>query len=87
MRLRAARHRFTGRVVSPAVGCVADVRVTIWKKLPGRDRKLVVVTSRPTGKYATKAPRKPGRYYARVGSPEEPLCAGDKSRIVRVRRH
>lgn len=87
MRLKTKRHRFAGKVESPAVGCVADVNVTIWKKLPGRDRKLLVVTSLRTGKFATKAPRRPGRFYARVGSAAEPLCAADKSRVVRVRRH
>ena len=86
LRHKAARHRFVGTIESPAVGCRAGVEVTIWRKRSGADRKLVVVTTRPTGTYRTKAPRRAGRYYASVGSPAQPLCGDATSRVVRVTR-
>ena len=51
------RHRLVGTVESAAVGCRSDVPVTIWRKRSGEDRKLIVVTTRATGKFRTKAPR------------------------------
>ena len=86
LRHRAGRHRLVGKVESVAVGCQRGVPVTIWLKRSGADRKLLVVTTRSTGVFRTKAPRRPGRYYASVGSADEPLCAGDRSRTVKVRR-
>jgi hypothetical protein len=86
LRHRASRHRLVGKVESVAVGCQRGVPVSIWLKRSGADRKLLIVTTRSTGVFRTKAPRRPGRYYASVGSAAEPLCAGDRSRTVRVRR-
>ncbi len=86
LRHRAERHRFQGRVASVADGCRSSVPVTIWRKRSGADRKLVVVTSRGSGAFRTRAPRAAGRYYATVGSAAEPLCGTDRSRVVRVRR-
>ena len=86
LRHRTRRHRLTGTVDSVAVGCRAGIEVTIWRKKSGDDRKLVVVTTRPTGKFRTKAPRRAGRYYATVGSPTQPLCGGATSRVVRIKR-
>ncbi|MFC7360976.1 thrombospondin type 3 repeat-containing protein [Nocardioides astragali] len=86
LRHRAARHRLVGKVESVAVGCRRVVPVTIWLKRSGADRKLLVVTTRSTGGFHTLAPRRPGRYYATVGSAAEPLCARDRSRTVRIRR-
>jgi hypothetical protein len=80
------KHRLTGSVASVAAGCRASVPVSIWKKRSGADRKLVVVTTRTSGTFRTTAPRKPGRYYATVGSVAEPICAEARSRTVRVRR-
>ena len=71
---------------STAAGCRTDADVTIWRKRKGEDRKLVVVTTRSTGKFRTKAPRKPGRFYATVGSPDQPLCGNATSRVVRIKR-
>lgn len=86
LRHQMRRHRLVGKVESAAVGCRREIPVTIWRTRPGADRKLVVLTTRRTGKFRTKAPRKAGRYYASVGSPAEPLCGNDTSRVVRVRR-
>lgn len=86
LRHKASRHRLVGTIDSPALGCRAGVEVTIWRKRSGADRKLVVVTSRPTGTFRTKAPRRAGRYYASVGSPTQPLCGNATSRSVRVTR-
>lgn len=86
LRHRVAKHRLVGKVESVADGCHRDVPVTIWLKRSGADRKLVVVTTRSTGAYRTRAPRRPGRYYATVGSAAEPLCASDRSGTVRIRR-
>ena len=60
--------------------------MTLWLKRSRADRKLVVTTTRGTGKFRIKAPRRPGRYYVTVGSPAEPLCGTDRSRSVRIRR-
>jgi hypothetical protein len=83
---KVRKHRLTGSVASVAAGCRASVPVSIWKKRSGTDRKLVVVTTRASGIFRTKAPREPGRYYATVGSAAEPICAEARSRTVRVRR-
>ncbi|RYB94776.1 hypothetical protein EUA93_10695 [Nocardioides oleivorans] len=80
------KHRLRGKVDSVAVGCRSQVSVTIWHARTRRDRKVLVVTTRGNGSYATQAPRRPGRYYATVGSAGEPLCGADRSRAVRVRR-
>lgn len=86
LRHRAKRHRFQGAVASVAQGCRSEVPVTIWRKRSGADRKLVVVTTRGSGAFRTRAPRAAGRYYATVGSAAEPLCGTDRSRVVRIRR-
>ena len=86
LRHQQARHRLTGKVESVAVGCRAGVEVTIWRRKSGADAKLVVVTTRPHRDVRTKAPRRPGRYYATVGSAAQPLCGNATSRVVRVRR-
>lgn len=82
----AKRHRLRGAVESVASGCQSSVPVTLWRKRRGADRKLVVLTTREGGTFRTKAPRRAGRYYVTVGSAEEPLCAADRSRAVRVKR-
>ena len=86
LRHRKARHRLTGKVGSVALGCRAGVEVTIWRKKRGDDRKLLVLTTRPTAKFHTSAPRRAGRYYATVGSPAQPLCGSATSRVVRIRK-
>jgi hypothetical protein len=86
LRHQKARHRLTGKVESVAVGCRSGVEVAIWRKKPGTDLKLVVVTTRSTGTFRTKAPRRAGRYYATVGSAAQPLCGSATSRVVRVPR-
>ncbi|RYB92469.1 hypothetical protein EUA06_05820 [Nocardioides glacieisoli] len=86
LRHQKARHRLTGKVESVAFGCRAGVEVTIWRKKSGEGRKLVVVTTRSTAKFRTRAPRRAGRYYATVGSPAQPLCGNATSRVVRIRK-
>jgi hypothetical protein len=86
LRHQKARHRLTGKVESVAFGCRAGVEVTIWRKKSGEDRKLVVVTTRSTAKFRTRAPRRAGRYYATVGTPAQPLCGNATSRVVRIRK-
>lgn len=80
------RNRLRGAVESVASGCQSSVPVTLWRQRRGADRKLVVVTTREGGTFRTKAPRRAGRYYVTVGSADEPLCAADRSRAVRVKR-
>ncbi len=82
----AKRHRLRGVVESVASGCHSSVPVTLWHQRRGADRKLLVVTTREGGTFGTRAPRRAGRYYVTVGSADEPLCAADRSRAVRVRR-
>lgn len=80
------KRALVGSVASVAEGCRSVVPVSIWRKRSSADRKLVVVTTRTSGTFRTRAPRKPGRYYATVGSAAEPLCAQAQSRTVRIRR-
>jgi hypothetical protein len=86
LRHQADKRRLVGKVESVALGCRSGVSVTLWKQRSGADRQLVVMTTSKSGKYRTKAPRKPGRYYATVGSPAEPLCGTHRSRSVRIKR-
>ncbi|SEB61456.1 Thrombospondin type 3 repeat-containing protein [Nocardioides exalbidus] len=82
---RSKKKRLAGTVSSVAVGCRREVPVTIWRQRTGTDRKVLVVTTGRTGHYVVRAPRRPGRYYATVGSAAEPLCGTDRSRTVRVK--
>jgi hypothetical protein len=86
LRHRVKRHRLTGAVTSLADGCRRTVPVTIWRQRKGNDHKILVLTTKGSGAFATKAPRRPGRYYATVGSTAEPLCGTDRSPAVRIRR-
>lgn len=86
LRHLAKRDRLRGVVESVASGCRSAVPVTLWRKRPGADRKLVVMTTRGSGEFRTRAPRRAGRYYVTVGSAAEPLCAADQSPTVRIRR-
>lgn len=86
LRHRARKHRLVGTVESVADGCRRTVPVTIWRKRSGADRALVVVTTASSGAFATKAPRRKGRYYATVGSDAQPLCGTARSRVVKVKR-
>lgn len=83
---RAKRHRLTGAVGSPARGCRSEAEVTLWRARKGADRRLKVVTTRATGAFRTAAPRRPGRYYATVATPDQPLCGAARSRTVRIRK-
>lgn len=88
-RLDTSRGRLVGRVFSDVRDCRAGVDVTVKRKLPGRDQKLVVLTTRQDGRFRTRVPRRGATYYAVVrkqyaaGAAE---CGSSKSRKIRVRR-
>jgi subtilisin-like proprotein convertase family protein len=89
VRLDKDKTRLVGRVRSDRVACLAGIRATLKRSEPGRDQKLVVVTTRSDGRFRTRAPRTSGRYYVVVharyalGVAE---CGGSKSAKVRIRR-
>lgn len=88
-RLGRSRGRLVGRVFSDVRDCRAGVEVTVKRKKPGRDQKLVVLTTRQDGRFRTRVPRRGATYYAVVrqqyaaGAAE---CGSSRSRKVRVRR-
>ena len=87
--LRKERSRIVGRVRSDRGACVDEVRATLKKKRAGRDAKLLVVTTKPDGRFRTRVPKAAGRYYVvvrkryAVGVAE---CGSSRSTTVRVRR-
>jgi len=88
-RLRTKRSRLVGTVRAGTRACVAGVRVTLKRAKPGRDTKLVVLTTKGDGRFRTRVPKRTGRYYVvvrkryAVGVAE---CGGSRSSTVRVRR-
>ena len=89
IRLRKQKGRLVGRVFSDVAACRAGVEVTLKRRKAGRDTKLVVLRSRTSGRFRTRAPRAPGRYY--VVLPKRYVvatteCGRGTSRTVRVRR-
>jgi subtilisin-like proprotein convertase family protein len=87
--LRTKRGRLVGRVTSDAHVCVAGVEVTLMRTKSGRDQKLVVLRARDSGRFRTRAPRVPGRYYTvlrkeYVAGVAE--CGASRSPAIRVRR-
>lgn len=89
VRIRKEKGRLVGRVRSDRAACVSGIRATLKRAKPGRDQKLVVVTTRSSGRFRTRAPRARGRYYVvvraryAVGVAE---CGGSRSPKVRIRR-
>ncbi|MBL0749234.1 thrombospondin type 3 repeat-containing protein [Nocardioides baculatus] len=89
VRLRKEKSRLVGRVRSDRGACVDQVRATVKRKKPGRDPKLVVVMTKPDGRFRTRLPKAAGRYYVvvrkryAVGVAE---CGSSRSAAVRVRR-
>lgn len=87
-RLRTSRSRLVGRVFSEVRACRTGVEVTLKRKRPGRDQKLVVVTTRQDGRFRTRV-RRGATYYVVVrkqyaaGVAE---CGSSRSRKVRVER-
>ena len=69
--------------------CASGVQATLKRKKPGRDPKLVVVTTRSDGRFRTRLPKAAGRYYMVVrtqyaaGVAE---CGRSRSDTVRIRR-
>ena len=84
--LRVKGNRLKGTVSSSADGCRSGATVTLWRTARKADRKLVVLTTRHAGTFATKRPARAGSYYVTVTSPEQPLCAPARSRAVTVKR-
>jgi cell division septation protein DedD len=84
--LRVKGARLKGTVSSSADGCRSGATVTLWRTARKADRKLVVLTTRHSGTFATKRPARAGSYYVTVTSPEQPLCAPARSRAVTVKR-
>jgi hypothetical protein len=75
-----------GMVSSSADGCRSGATVTLWRTARKADRKLVVLTTRHSGAFATERPARAGSYYVTVTSPEQPLCAPARSRAITVER-
>lgn len=89
VKLRREKSRLVGRVSSDRRACVARVEVTLKRARPGRDQKLVVLTTRSEGKFRTRAPRAGGRLYVVVRSrvaADVAECGASRSRTIRVRR-
>ena len=84
--LRVTASKLKGAVDSAAQGCRAGASVTVWRQKKGADRRLVVLTSAPSGAFRTARPARAGRYYVTVSSPDQPLCASATSPTVRVKR-
>lgn len=84
--LRVAGKKLRGTISSTADGCRASATVTLWRVTKGADRRLVVVSSRSSGKFRTSRPSRPGRYYVTVASPEQPLCGSATSPTVTLKR-
>lgn len=84
--LRVAGTKLRGTISSTADGCRAAATVTLWRVTKGVDRRLVVVSSRSSGKFRTSRPSRPGRYYVTVASPEQPLCGPATSPTVTLKR-
>lgn len=84
--LRVKGARLKGTVSSSADGCRSGATVTLWRTARKADRKLVVLTTRHSGTFATKRPARAGSYYVTVTSPEQPLCAPARSRVITVKR-
>lgn len=89
VRLGKARGRLVGRIFSAVGACRSGVEVTVKRNVSGRDRKLVVLTTRQDGRFRTRVPRRGATYYAVVrkqyaaGAAE---CDRSRSGKVRVRR-
>lgn len=84
--LRVKGTRLRGTVTSSADGCRSGATVTLWRTARKGDRKLVVLTTRHSGAFATERPARAGSYYVTVASPEQPLCAPARSRAITIKR-
>ena len=89
VRLAKEKSRLVGRVRSDRSACSSGIRATVKRAKPGRDAKLLILTTRPDGRFRTRLPKLAGRYYVVVrkryaaGVAE---CGGSRSATVRVRR-
>lgn len=84
-----AKGRLVGTVRSDVRACRSGVEVTLKRTKPGTDQRLVVVRTRPSGRFTTKAPRLGGRHYAVVRTRvvrDVAECGPSRSKVVRVRR-
>lgn len=80
---------FRGRVDSIAATCERGRSVTMMQALPGADRRVRTVVTGPRARFSVAAPRRPGRYYAKVDAVLRPttVCGPAVSGVVRARRH
>ena len=81
------KHRLAGVVGSSAPGCRADAKVTLLRKKPGRDTKLLVSTTSSKGRFRVKAPVAAGRYYVTVAksyATGEAECGSARSKAAQV---
>ena len=89
VRLAKEKSRLVGRVRSDRSACTSGIRATVKRAKLGRDPKLLVLTTRPDGRFRARLPKPAGRYYVVVrkryaaGVAE---CGGSRSATVRVRR-
>jgi hypothetical protein len=83
------KHRLAVVVRSTVPGCRADAKVTLRRKKPGRDTKLLVSTTSSQGRYRLKAPRDGGRYYVTVAksyATGRAECGTARSKVAKVPR-
>jgi hypothetical protein len=83
---------FWGRIKRESGACGLG-KVTLWKKRPGADRKMIVAESSDRTWEAVLEEAVSGRFYAKLSKtttntfysdwPRYP-CAGDRSRVIRV---
>lgn len=79
--------RFQGGLSSPYPPCVQLRKVAIFKRRPGRDRKVAADETEFSGGYSALDPGFPGRYYAtspRTFEPEVGICAEGRSRELKL---
>ncbi len=77
---------FSGRYTGDSAICTA-ARITIFKKVPGKDKRVGSATSNADGDFAKKKGVPPGKYYATAAEivTETVTCTAAKSKTVRVR--
>lgn len=85
------RTLFKGKVRSEDPECLGDRRVTVFKKRPGKDKKVGSDFTNNRGKWKVDKRQANGRYYARVAAKQlsgyygpGDKCARARSRTIRV---
>ncbi len=74
---------FSGKIKSDEQECETGRKVTVFKKKPGKDKKVGDDTS-DSGKWSTgNSGEKKGKFYAKVGS-DFGICEKAKSKTIEV---